>query len=265
MDLSRSFLVISAHGLRWWRSRYRVARNLIYRGPRDPVGRNETSYVPFFFFSLSFSSFFFLSSRRGTDVTIFVAGRPIARTRAICPGNIPHGMPSVCPAFVSASFRFLRQHGGLSLIYPRSPNTRYFLTDVHLARSLQHSLRRKLRRDSRIGWGRERKRFDDVWSKVSRVCKILTNLWFGSIFGRLFGRKSLRELGKCDEVWPCLTIESFGDKIWRRFVRCEQVLYEDLIEFLFFQKNWNLFEEVWFDSVYVDRTWKQLDVEYRSV
>lgn len=58
-----------------------------------------------------------------TDVTIFVAVGAIARTRAICPGNIPYGMPRVCRGFVSASFRFLRQHGGLSVIYPNSPNT----------------------------------------------------------------------------------------------------------------------------------------------
>lgn len=72
-----------------------------------------------------FLSLFFLSLRdRGRDN--ICRGRTIARTRAICPGNVPHGMPSVCLAFVSASFRFLRQHGGLSVIYPCSPNTRYF-------------------------------------------------------------------------------------------------------------------------------------------
>lgn len=165
--------------------------NLIYTGPTGPR-RSKRDELP----SLSLSSFFFLSSGRGTDVTIFVADRPIARrTRAICPGNIPHGMPSVCPAFVSASFRFLRQHGGLSLIYPRSPNTRYFLTDVSPSSILCTTpCERNWRRDSRIG---ARKRFDDVWWNVGEVvCEILTNLWFNSIFWKVFWREKLEGIGE---------------------------------------------------------------------
>lgn len=78
---------------------------IVWLGPNLSVldvGRNEPGYIPFFV------------PRRDN----ICRGSAIARTRAICPRNIPHGMPSVCRGFVSASFRFLRQHGGLSLIYP---------------------------------------------------------------------------------------------------------------------------------------------------
>lgn len=102
------------HGIVW------LGPNLsAYGSRRSKTSRGMYHVVPF---SLGARRTWQYLSRTG----------PIARTRAICPGNIPHGMPSVCPAFVSASFRFLRQHGGLSVIYPRLPNTRYSETFIEL-------------------------------------------------------------------------------------------------------------------------------------
>lgn len=64
-------------------------------------------------------------------VTIFVATDNRGESNSvnvsvICPRSLSRRMPSVCRGFVSVSFRFLRQHGGTSVIHPVNEYARPF-------------------------------------------------------------------------------------------------------------------------------------------